>query len=347
MAITKPTVDSATWGNTNTSTPDMVTPGAGLVNTGFLPYPTKLKRGHLNWLFNKVHSGLRYYMSRGLPEWDATEAQYAVASVVQYNGAYYRLATASPAGTAPDVDTAHWSSFFAAQTGVLLARRVITASGNYAKTAGTTRARFRMVGGGGGSAGVCAALGPGKWSSGGAASGSWGEFETTTIPAVNWVAVIGALGPAGSAPAGDGAYNAGTAGGATTLSDGTNTFTCPGGGSSSSFTGGAPGGIPTASGGTIIFAADGERGGEGQQHDAVYGVMIRAGDGGGTPFGAGGRGRSLMNASLGVPQVPYAAPIGKGGGGQGVNSYNASTGAGNGAAGVDGSPGWIVLEEWS
>jgi hypothetical protein len=341
VALTKPTVDAGTWGNTNTSSPDMVTPGAGLVNTGFLAPPTLPKRGHMNWLLNKLHQGLRYYMAQGLPAWDASETQYIVGSFVMFGGLGYRCKTATPAGTDPTVDTAHWELMVLPQPGSLLRVSVITATSTLAKQAGTTRARFRMVGAGAGSAGVWGGGGPRREGSGGAGSGSWAEFETTNIPAT-WSFTLNAAGTGGAIPVDpEGAataYTSGTNGGTTVLDDGVNTFTCPGGTASTGIVGGAGGVIPTATGGTIILACPGQDGDDGSGVDAFYAVPVRAGRGGSTPFGSGGKG--LVYPSL--SETPGTAGTGYGSGAGGATATSTT-----GKAGGLGKKGLILLEEWS
>jgi len=332
MAITKPTVDTATWGNTNTSSPDMVTPAAGMVNTGFLAYPVKLKRGHLNWLINKLHQGLRYYMAQGMPAWDASEGQYAVGSVVYYSvtNKFYRLHTASPAGTAPSVDTAHWIDLMLI-SGLRLNRTVITTPGafSFSKTAGCTLAVIRGVGCGGVGAGARGSNNPNNRAGGAGASGSWGEFETTTIPAVNWTGTIGAVGTAPSAPVVDDTFTQGTDSTSTAVSDGTNTYTFPAGGKADNAgNGGAPGAAPSASPGTGVttkLAVPGEGGGAGMVSAGVVPISpVRSGKGGSCPFGGGGADRSDLNSAAG------GAAGGYGGGGGGAAS-NSSTGRAGGA----------------
>lgn len=342
MAITKPTVDTATWGNTNTSSPDQVVPGAGLINTGFLAYPVKLKRGHLNWLIGKLHQGLRYYMAQGIPAWDASEAQYVVGSVVTYSGLAYILNVASPAGTNPPTDTTHWGLLVPPSPGSLIRRSVITTTGTLAKAAGTNRARFRMVGAGGGSAGREAAAGPRLGGTGGAGSGAYGDFETTVIPAT-WSFTLNGAGLGGvDVGTGPGTNYAGTPGGSTVLFDGTNTFTCPGGSASVGFTGGDGGTIPTASpGGTIILAIPGDRGDDGGEIDIAYNSQVHSGRGGSTPFGHGGASQSFGGGGL------SAALNGKDGIGYGSGAGGCTTYTSQPKDGGAGKKGVIIFEEYS
>lgn len=339
MALTKPTVDSATWGNTNTSSPDMVTPGAGLVNTGFLGYPTKLKRGHLNWLINKLHQGLRYYMAQGIPAWDASETQYVVGSVVSYLGVPYILNAGSPAGTNPTVDTAHWGPFIT-MPGTLMRRSFLTSGTTLASTARTTRARIMILGGGGGSGGHGGGLSS-KNIMGGGAAGSWGMFETTIIPGT-WNYVIGAGGTAGASPAST-ATSAGGDGGASTLSDGTNTFTAPGGKAGNAIYPGDPGAAASVSPGTSTsgLGFTGAPGSMGFTNDTGGSGVGSDGGGGSSNYGGGGRG----GYTVGGGDRPGNPGSGRGAGasGAGVNIGGSNTPQ----AGAAGSGGLIILDEYS
>lgn len=348
MALTKPPVRN-NWGNTNTTSADMVDPG-GLNNTGFLPPPTVPDREHFNFMLNYLTNAVRYYSSRGIPEWDASETQYAVGSQVQYLAVLYACSNASVAGTNPSVDTAHWSPLLAVG-GTLLRRTVITASGSLASIAGCKRATFRMVGSGGGGAGAYGRLSPvWPYGGGGGSSGSWGEFETTVIP-VNWSYTVGALGAGGAAPGSDQSLTAGSNGGDVVLTDGTNTFTCFGGvGAGSLGEGGSMPAAPTASpGGLIRLSSAGDGGGCGTTTTGTNAATALSGKGGSSPFGAGGRGRS---GDLYLSTGKYVAGTdGKGngsGGGGALSMYSSSTVDGPfPRKGGDGTAGLILLEEWS
>lgn len=324
MALTKPTVDSATWGNTNTSSPDMVTPGAGLVNTGFLAYPTKLKRGHLNWLINKLHQGLRYYMSQGIPAWDSSETQYAVGSVVSYLGIAYVLNVASPAGTNPTVDTAHWGLLVSIPPGTLLRETILTSGTSLAKVAGVARARVWMRAAGGPGAG---AIGP-NTAGGGGSAGSFIFWETTVMPSANWAFAFGAPSAPGS---GDGPDSPDT-----TFSNGVTTVTAKGGkgGKATGDAGIAPG-----------PGLNGTRNGYGPPGGA--GVVFNSGTGffaisgfGGSATDFGGAGGQSITSSTGVANGKDAVGPASGGGGGMANGVGTATG---GAA----TGGMIILQELS
>ncbi len=337
MALTKPLVDSATWGNTNITSPDMVIPGAGLINTGFLAPPTLPKRGHINWLLNKLHQGIRYAMAQGIPAWDASETNYAVGSVVMVGNLGYVLNTGSATtGLSPASDLTHWGLLVPVQPGTLL-RRVRLTTGSTASTAGCKLARLLGVGGGGGGAGAAGNSNPNSLGGGGGGAGAWAEFSTTVIP-VTWSYVSGAGGGGGAPPGTALTLTAGSNGADSTFSDGTNTFTCPGGlGADAVYNGGAGGAAPSASpGGTILRSSLGQDGGSGDNSGSAPICPIRAGDGGSGPLGFGGRGLS-STAALAAGQTGR----GFGSGGSGAMAGVTARGGGSGSTGS-----WI-LEEWA
>jgi hypothetical protein len=321
MALTKPTVDSATWGNTNTTSPDMVTPGAGLVNTGFLAPPTLPKRGHMNWLLNKLHQGLRYYLSQGIPAWDASENNYGVGSQVMVGAIGYVLKTApATVGLAPNLDLTHWGLLVPVQPGTLLRRSRLTVGPSLAKYSADVRfASVKMVGGGAGGNGV-QAFGVSATGGGGAAGG-YAEFDTTTIPAT-WLFSIGVGGAGGT-----NAPTNGSAGGNTTFFDGTTTVTAFGG--------------PISGGGSPALSTNASLPGSGQAgglaiNDVSGGVM--SGFGGSSALGGAG------GAAVGVAGIVVNGIAGRG---PGAGGSGGAAPGGNSAAGGAGTAGIIILEEYA
>jgi hypothetical protein len=316
-----------------------------LINTGYLPFPVKLKRGTLNWLTQKFHQGLRYYMAQGLPEWDASETNYVVGSFVSYGGVGFRCKTASPAGTNPTVDTTHWELMVLPQAGSLIRTSWLTSGTTLAKATGCGYARVWFCGGGGGGGGAAGDGNIGEGIAGGGATGSWGMFETATIPAT-WGYTLGAAGIAGNATPGDGG-----AGGPTTFTDGATTWTAPGGGGGTRVnlvssspapagTGGVPGAAAsvTAGPGALKLALPGVYGQQGwfRAYATSYGDL-----GGGAsllPYGVGGRPRSRpVTTAVGTAASGY----GSGGSGGSIADVTADS-----RAGAAGSPGLIILEEY-
>jgi hypothetical protein len=96
----KPAVRNA-WADTATGA-DIVDPGNAVVTQGWLKTSTPPARQFFNWVLNWVASGIRYFMQRGIVDWDILET-YAVGGVVQTGGyVYYSLQNANtghpPAG---------------------------------------------------------------------------------------------------------------------------------------------------------------------------------------------------------------------------------------------------------
>lgn len=337
MAIFKPTVDSVIWSDSALSSPDYVGPGAGLIGTGFPPPAgTKPTRGHMNFMFRLFHNAVRYFSSRGIPDWDAAETGYVVGSVVFYatTGKFYRCFAAGVTGAAPSADTTHWKDLLLIP-GVRLGSSRVTATGNVAVISGCARWRLYMIGCGGGGAGAYGTTNPDYTGGAGGASGSWAIFEGTTIPAANFAFTFGTAGTAGPAPGSPGSASTAGDGGDAVMSDGTNTFTCPGGKGAISTAGGLPGALPTAApGGTILLATKGEEGGPGGFTAGSVGNCY-SGKGGGSPHGPGGG--NYFSSSFGNGKD--GSGYGFGGGGA-MSANTPFTGAVGGGA-------WALLEQYA
>lgn len=353
MAITKPPVDLIIWGSGATSSPDMVTPGAGMFSSGFVAPPTKPTRGHMNHLLNKLHSAIRYFSSRSITDWDASESQYAVGSLVWYatTGRYYRLTTASPTGAAPSADTAHWADAFILPGQLLGTTRIVSGSGTIAVIPGCRLVRVKLVAGGGGGGGANPNDAP-TWTiigCGGSAGGQ-GEIESTTIPAVSFSYAVGAGGAAGVAGGVGGTAGNGGAGGNSTFSDGTGTVTCfggPGGTTSAGAVGNqtaAPALSTITGGGTMTgIMGSGEPGQAGViTQNGATAIGGRGGGGSSQLFGGSG-GRA--GAAAGV-DAPGNNGIGPGAGGGGAYS-NGGGAIGAGGAGGAGTAGAMLVEQYA
>lgn len=112
MAITKPTI-SDVWGNTNTTSPDMVAPS--YIPTGFpapAGVPVKPPRGYINWLFNWLMNAVRYISIHGIVEWDAAETHYndgfPAPFVRDNDGYFYQLTGTATTGVHPRLDLGNW-----------------------------------------------------------------------------------------------------------------------------------------------------------------------------------------------------------------------------------------------
>jgi hypothetical protein len=114
MAITAPPVVDE-FANTVAGTPSDLWDVPTYLDSGFpapAGVPVRPPLGFFNWLFWFLTKGIRYFMSRGLPQWISGETEYTPGSVV-FNGDFYHWmlvngGTATP-GTNPDADTTNWS----------------------------------------------------------------------------------------------------------------------------------------------------------------------------------------------------------------------------------------------
>jgi hypothetical protein len=228
-----------------------------------------------------------------------------------------------------------WVTYLDAITGptqaVFIARQVLTAaSGTYTPTAGTQKVLLRMCAGGGGAGGAKGAVTPISAYSGGGGSGENVELWIDPAATITGGAfAVGAAGAAGTSTPGNG----GNGGDSTIVIQGV-TYTAKGGLGSGAVTGtGAPqvalgGGAQTTGALTLSGGQPGQPGVTLSNAGVGY-----SGNGGSTPFGAGGLG--VINGSAGNNGT------GRGAGGSGAGSINAS-----GFAGGAGTAGVIIIDEF-
>lgn len=215
--------------------------------------------------------------------------------------------------------------------GRLLNVKAFTASGVYVPTAGMKNVLVKVVGGGGGSAGVGPATSTQYGVSGGGASGSyaeaWLDAKTLGTSQVITVGIAGAAGSIASSGASGGTSSFGAlvsapGGGASPWID----LVSPGG--NGLYFGGTPGAV--ASGGNIVNCA----GTSGAPGISVAGPTL-AGHGASSPLGAGGTGNSFGG--------PTSVGTGYGAGGGGVaNAPNQP-----GRSGSAGAPGAVIIYEYA
>ncbi len=87
---------------------DKVQPTNAEIQTGWPLSTVPPSRQRFNWVLNWLATGVRYFMQRGIPEWDATE-EYPAGARVQYNNAtYISLTGTSNTGQQPDTATTFW-----------------------------------------------------------------------------------------------------------------------------------------------------------------------------------------------------------------------------------------------
>ncbi|WJK11135.1 hypothetical protein [Pseudomonas fluorescens] len=217
-------------------------------------------------------------------------------------------------------------------SGRLLGVKTFTASGVYAPTPGMRNVLVKVLGGGGGSAGIAATNGSQVSLAGGGASGSYAEaWLSAAAIGTSQVITVGAKGIAGAI--------AGSAGPGGTSSFGS-LVSAPGGGGSpyvgvinitdfGLFVGGFP--SSSATGGNIVNSA----GSAGSPGINLTGSIL-AGHGAVSPLGGGGYGNSAA-LSLAAPGSGY----GSGAGG----IANALTQPGR--PGAVGAPGVVIIYEYA
>lgn len=117
MAITEPEF-APPWGETITTSPNLVRPTDGFIQGGWPLSAANPTRGRFNWLLKQCHNGIRYVMTRGLPNWSSSDDSYPAGAVVRdtfTDGAgftrrsFYYLHGTAVTGTAPHSDPTNWS----------------------------------------------------------------------------------------------------------------------------------------------------------------------------------------------------------------------------------------------
>ncbi|WP_339464358.1 hypothetical protein [Pseudomonas sp. EA_65y_Pfl2_P74] len=219
-----------------------------------------------------------------------------------------------------------------ALSGRLLGVKTFTASGTYVPAVGMKNVLVKMVGGGGGSAGI-PATGSNQISvSGGGASGGYAEawLDSAAIGSSQTITIgsAGASGPiaegnGGSAGSGVGSLVSAPGGGG---GNGVALLALPGFGL---YTGGFPNQAP--SGGNIVSTA----GAAGSPGICVNGSVL-AGHGASSPLGSGGYGSSALSVAA-APGSGYGS--GAGGIGNSVNRPGRQGGAGG--------PGAVIIYEYA
>jgi len=217
--------------------------------------------------------------------------------------------------------------------------QVLTTTGTYTPTVGTTRALVVLVGGGGGGGGATSGSSPNVEAAGGGGAGGYCVAFINNISGT-YAYTIGAAGGGGAAtPTG------GTGGGATTFVNGVTTYTANGGSGGAGANTGGPLEQLGGAGGTAlngILNITGASGLSGQEISNASGATClgASGAGGSSIYGGGGAGRILI-PNVGKNGNPGAGP-GSGGSGAGAQ-YNGTVGSGTGGAGAAGN---IIVYEY-
>lgn len=218
----------------------------------------------------------------------------------------------------------------AASTGRYLLTTVLTSGTSFTTSPATNVIFVRLVGGGGGGGG-CTSVASAAAAAGGGGGGGYAEKTFTVTPNTLYTYAVGGAGNGASGIAGG-------SGTASTFAVGATTVTANGGGGGpqavavtvigTGYLGGAGAAISTS--GDVNGA--GHPGGSGVM--TTIGPLGFSGNGGSSPFGAGGRG--LIAAANGNPGIGFGA----GGSGSMTGASAVRTG-GNGTAGV------IVVDEYA
>lgn len=220
--------------------------------------------------------------------------------------------------------------------GRLLDVKRFTASGTYTPTAGTRRIIVELVGGGGSGGGTIATTATQASVGAGGGAGAYMQFMLLTIPGSVAITVgAGGAGAAGTGAAGTasvfGSYvTCGPGQGGVTRSEGSQT-------SASMFLTSVVEGSPLNGNGGVAVIDDvpnvvllkGMEGSAGTSGISLAGgTFMRAGEGGGTPFGS--------TAHTGNTQATASAPANSGAGGAGIYATPSTPGVRNGGNGGSG-----------
>jgi hypothetical protein len=104
----KPSVLPA-WGETNTTTADMVQPASGAIQTGWILSATAPARQTWNWLLNFCANAIRYFMQRGMVDYDAAETYQLNARVIGNDGNTYVSIQNANSGHTPSTSPTWWT----------------------------------------------------------------------------------------------------------------------------------------------------------------------------------------------------------------------------------------------
>lgn len=104
---TKPSVLPA-WCESHTTTADMIQPPNGDIQLGWVISAIPFTRQRLNWLFNFLANAVRYFMQRGISDYDATETYGLNSVVIGDDGLTYKSLGAGNIGHTPSTSPVQW-----------------------------------------------------------------------------------------------------------------------------------------------------------------------------------------------------------------------------------------------
>jgi hypothetical protein len=103
----KPTVGPA-WGETAANPGDIITMTPADVQTGWTNTGTPPSRQRFNYILNWLSRGVRYFMQRGLPDYDAAETYRTNSRIIGDDGWTYRSLQDNNIGHPPSSSPSYW-----------------------------------------------------------------------------------------------------------------------------------------------------------------------------------------------------------------------------------------------
>lgn len=303
---------------------------ANLYMANYVPAITTLKDGLvLRFTAGNVNTGASTFAPNGLlPKPLLSQAQSALRPAEIVGGSVCSVVYSA----ARDSWLLVYASGGNALSGRLLNVKTFAVSGVYTPTVGMQSVLVKVVGGGGGSAGI-AATGANQYAlSGGGASGSYAEARLSSDRiGASQIVTVGAGGTAGAVQANGGVGGTSSLGSLVSApgGNGSTWISAVSGSATGLYVGGYPG--ETASGGNIVNSA----GAPGSPGISVNGSTL-AGHGASSPLGSGGLGFG-NSVVTGFPGTGY----GSGGGGVAIGPNLA------GKPGASGAPGAVIIYEYA
>lgn len=104
---TKPTVTPA-WAESAANPGNIVKPDDAFIQAGWPLSGIPPSRQRFNWALNYVANAVRYFMQRGLPDYDAAETYRTGSLVIGNDGGYYRSLVDNNVGHSPSASPSQW-----------------------------------------------------------------------------------------------------------------------------------------------------------------------------------------------------------------------------------------------
>jgi hypothetical protein len=107
----KPAVQGV-WADGAVPITDIVEPPIPFIEAGWLESTTPPARQYFNWALNYAQAGIRYFMQRGIVDWDNAEL-YQANAFVQYSGFVYQSSANNNQGNQPNTNPNVWTQSLA------------------------------------------------------------------------------------------------------------------------------------------------------------------------------------------------------------------------------------------